>query len=260
VSARECAADDLVVERTGAVLVLTINRPSQRNAMTLAVARRIAQALDVLDDDADLRACVMTGAGGTFCAGMDLKRFAAGERPSVPGRGFAGFVERPPRKPMIAAVEGWALGGGFEIAMACDLVVAGDGAGFGLPEVTRGLVARGGGAIRLPQLVPRAVAMELLLTGQPLNAARAAQIGLVNRVVADGGARDAAIELAAVIAANAPLAVSASKQIALSSREWRTQDAFLRQAEITDPVFASDDAIEGARAFAERRTPVWRSR
>jgi enoyl-CoA hydratase len=260
VTVQDGAADDLIVERVGAILVLTMNRPAQRNAMTLGVARRIAQQLDLLDNDPDLRACVLTGAGRTFCAGMDLKRFAAGEVASVPGRGFAGLVEQPPRKPLIAAVEGWALGGGFEIAVACDLVVAGEGARFGLPEVTRGLVARGGGAVRLPQLIPRAVAMEVLLTGQPLDAARAVRMGLVNQVVADGAARDAAIELARVIATNAPLAVAASKQVALSSREWSAEDAFRRQAEITGPVFESDDAAEGVRAFTERRPPIWRGR
>lgn len=251
---------EALVERDGAVLVITINRSDQKNAMTRAAADVIAAALDELDADPGLSVGVLTGAGGSFCAGMDLKRFAAGEPASVPGRGFGGLTERPPAKPLIAAVEGHALAGGFELVLACDLVVAAKGARFGLPEVKRGLVARGGGLIRLPRLVPRALAMELVLTGDTLTADRAAALGLVNHVVDDATALVAALDLARRLAANAPLALAAAKRIAAESADWPLAEAFARQAPIADPVFASEDAREGAVAFAEKRAPVWRGR
>jgi enoyl-CoA hydratase len=237
-------------EAEGAVLVVTIDRPEARNAVNLAVAQGIAAALERLDGDGALRAGVLTGAGGTFCAGMDLKAFVAGERPHVAGRGFAGIVQGPPRKPLIAAVEGWALAGGFEVALACDLIVAGRDASFGIPEVKRGLVAAGGALLRLP----RRVALELGLTGEPIGAERAYEMGLVCRVVEPGDALAAALELARTIAANGPLAVDATKRILVADEDWE------RQAEIVAPVFLSQDAREGARAFAEKRAPVWRGR
>jgi enoyl-CoA hydratase len=248
------------VDEDDGVLVITIDRPEQRNAMTRAAAERIAAALDELDRRADLAVAVLTGAGGSFCAGMDLKRFLAGETSSVPGRGFGGVTEAPPVKPLIAAVEGWALAGGFELMLACDLVVAGEGARFGLPEVKRGLVARAGGLLRLPQRLPRAVALEMVLTGEPMPATRAEALGLVNRVVPDGSALAAALDLARAIAANAPLAVAASKRILVESPSWPADEQWQRQAVLADPVFASADAQEGARAFAERRPPSWQSR
>jgi enoyl-CoA hydratase len=251
---------ELIAERDGAVLVISINRPEQKNAMTRTAAELLAGALDELDGDPALSVGVLTGTGGTFCSGMDLKRFAAGERPSVPGRGFGGLTERPPAKPLIAAVEGYALAGGFELVLACDLVVAARGARFGLPEVRRGLVARGGGLIRLPRLVSRAVAMELILTGDFIDADRALAMGLVNRVVADGAASAEAIALAQRLARNAPLALSASKRVVVESADWPLGEAFARQIPITDPVFASEDAREGAVAFAEKRVPNWRGR
>jgi enoyl-CoA hydratase len=254
------ADGEVLVEADGGVLTIAIDRPQQRNAVTLAVAERIAAALTELDERPDLAVGVLTGTGGTFCAGMDLKRFLAGEHAHVPGRGFGGLVEAPPRKPLIAAVEGWALGGGFELVLACDLVVAGEGARFGLPEARRGLIARAGGAVRLPRRLPRAIALELLLTGEPLDAARAAAHGLVNRVVPDGGALAAAQELAAAIATNAPMAVMTAKALALDSAGWPEAELFARQAAYTEPVFASADAREGAAAFAERRTPHWQGR
>jgi enoyl-CoA hydratase len=241
-----------------AILVISINRPDQRNAVNAAVSRGIAHALDLLDSRPDLRVAVLHGVGSTFCAGMDLKAFAAGEKIPDPVRGFAGVVERPPTKPLIAAVEGWALGGGFEIVLACDLVTAGESARFGLPEVRRGLAARGGGAFRLPRRVPHMLAMELLLTGEPLDAQRAARFGLVNRLVPDGTALDAAIELAAKIALGAPRSVRASKRVALESSDWPLGECFERQREYLEPVFSSDDAQEGVAAFRERRSPVWR--
>jgi enoyl-CoA hydratase len=244
----------LVVD--GDVLVVTIDRPEARNAVNLAVAEGIAAAVDRLDGDDALRVGVLTGAGGTFCAGMDLKAFVAGERPFVEGRGFAGIVRRPPAKPLIAAVEGWAVAGGFEIALACDLIVAARDARFGIPEVKRSLVAAGGALIRLPRRIPYHLAAELALTGDPIDAERAHAVGLVARLAEPGGAVTAARELAATIAANGPLAIAATKRI-LTADEG---DAWERQAEIADPVFASEDAREGAQAFAEKRAPVWRGR
>jgi enoyl-CoA hydratase len=253
--------DDVVlVERRGAVQVVTINRPQARNALDAAVARLVAAAVDELDASDDLRAGVLTGAAGFFSAGMDLKAFLRGETPAIEGRGLCGITRTPPRKPLIAAVEGGALAGGFELVLACDLVVAGRGARFGVPEVTRSLVAAGGAALLLPQRVPRAVALELLLTGAPMAADRAAAVGLVNRVVDDGTALDAALELAGVIAANGPLAVAATKQIVQSAPAWAPDEMYERLDEIVGPVFASEDAREGSTAFAERRPPVWRGR
>jgi enoyl-CoA hydratase len=241
-------------------LLITINRPARRNAMTRAAGERIAAALDLLDDDPELRVGVLTGAGGTFCAGMDLHRFAAGELASVPGRGFAGLTERPPSKPLIAAVEGYALAGGFEAVLACDLVVAARGARFGLPEVRRGLVARAGGLLRLPRRMPWSAAMRLVLTGDMIDAAQAERFGLVTEVVDDGAALDHARALAARIAANAPLSVQASKRVMSESADWSAAEQFRRQAAITDPVFTSGDAKEGARAFIEKRPPNWSGR
>lgn len=242
------------------VLVVTIDRPQARNAVTAAVAQGIAEAMERLDADDDLRVGVLTGAEGTFCAGMDLKAFVRGERPTVAGRGFAGLVERPPVKPLIAAVEGYALAGGFEIVLACDLVVAGEGAVFGIPEVRRGLVAAGGGLLRLPKRIPYHQAMELALLGNHVPAARARELGLVNRLVPDGTALDAALALAAEVSANGPLAVAASKRIVASAGSWSDDEAWERQAAIAAPVATSKDAIEGATAFAEKRPPVWTSR
>jgi enoyl-CoA hydratase len=253
-------ADEVLVERRGAVQVITINRPDARNALDRAVAEGVAAAVDELDAADELRAGVLTGAGGTFSSGMDLKAFLRGERPVVEGRGLCGITRTPPRKPLLAAVEGWALAGGFELVLACDLVVAGRSARFGVPEVKRSLVAAGGGALLLPRRVPYAVALEMLLTGEPLDAGRAHGVGLINRVVDDGAALDAAVELAEVVAANGPLAVAATKRIAAATRDWSTEEGWDRQDELTGPVLASEDAREGAAAFAERRSPVWRGR
>jgi enoyl-CoA hydratase len=239
------------------VLIVTINRPGQRNAINQEVATRLSQAWQRLDDDASLRVAVLTGAGGAFSAGMDLHALRCGEGASAGGRGFAGTVERPPGKPLIAAVEGWALGGGFELALACDLIVASETARFGLPEVTRGVVAAGGGALRLAQRVPHAAAMELVLTGAPIDAARAERLGLVNRLTPPGQALAVAVRLAASIAANAPLAVRASKRVVTESPGWSPEHAFQRQSQIFGPVLASADAREGARAFTEKRPPTW---
>ncbi|MHA6624927.1 crotonase/enoyl-CoA hydratase family protein [Pseudonocardia sichuanensis] len=251
------APEVLVSTPADGVLVVTIDRPRARNAVTAAVAQGIAEAMDRLDRDPALRVGVLTGAGGTFCAGMDLKAFVRGERPVVPGRGFAGVTQQPPAKPLIAAVEGYALAGGFELVLACDLVVAAEGATFGIPEVKRGLVAAAGGLLHLPRRIPYHQAMELALLGNHIPAARARDLGLVNRLVPDGTALDAAIALAGEISANGPLAVRASKRIVASAPGWSDEERWERQAEIAGQVSASKDAIEGARAFAEKRPPVW---
>jgi enoyl-CoA hydratase len=231
------------VSTHGHVAVVTIDRPHRRNAINRTTAEALAACFVALDADPAIRAIVLTGAGGTFSAGMDLRDFPEQGRPHVPGRGFAGFVQAPPQVPVIAAVEGWALGGGFEMVLACDLVVAAQDARFGLPEVTRGLAARGGGVFRLPRRMPYAP--------------RAAEHGLVNELTPPGQALEAAIRLAEKVAANAPLAVSASVQVVRRSVDWLDSEAFDQQNAWFDPVFASADATEGARAFSERRAPQW---
>ncbi|WP_435742006.1 crotonase/enoyl-CoA hydratase family protein [Nocardioides sp. SYSU DS0663] len=248
---------DLLVEERGRVLVLTMNRPESRNAMSMAMAHQIADALTDFDARPDLSVAVITGGGGTFCAGMDLKGFARGERPVVEGRGFAGIVQQPPRKPVVAAVEGYALAGGFEIVLACDLVVAAEDAKFGLPEVKRGLTAAAGGLLRLQHRVPYHLAMELVLTGRMWPAVEAADAHLVNRLAAPGSALEAALELAEEVAANAPLALAASKRVLVESVDWPLEEKFTRQHDVVDPVRHSADAKEGAAAFVEKRDPVW---
>jgi enoyl-CoA hydratase len=250
----------VLTERRERVLLITINRPDQRNAVNAAVAEGIAAAVEELDSDAALSVGVLTGAGKGFCAGMDLKAFVTGERPYVEGRGFAGLVERPPAKPLIAAVEGFAVAGGLEVALACDLIVASRGARLGIPEVKRSLVAAGGGLLRLPRVLPRNVAMELALTGEPILAERAYELGMVSRVAEPGDAVARALELAEAIAANAPLALAATKRILVESPDWSDSEFFARQREISDPVARSEDAREGATAFAEKREPVWKGR
>jgi enoyl-CoA hydratase len=247
-------------ERRERILVITINRPEQRNAVNAAVANGIADALDELDYDHDLTLGVLTGAGKGFSAGMDLKAFATGDVPHVDGRGFAGITQCASRKPLIAAIEGFAVAGGLEVALACDLIVAARGARLGIPEVKRSLVAAGGGLLRLPKMLPRNVAVELALTGEPIDAERAHALGLVNRLAEPGGALETALGLAREIAANGPLALQATKRILLESADWPEREFFARQAEISGPVFASEDAQEGARAFAEKRDPVWRGK
>jgi enoyl-CoA hydratase len=248
------------VEARDGVLVITIDRPQARNAIDRAVAEGIAAALDRLDGDDALALGVITGAGGYFSAGMDLKAFAAGQPSHAGGRGFAGIVERPPATPLIAAVEGFAVAGGFEIALACDLIVAARGARLGIPEVKRSLVASGGALLRLPRRIPYHVAMELALTGDPISAERGHELGLVNRLAEPGGALAAALELAAAITPNGPLALAATKRILVEAPGWPEDAAWERQRAIAGPVFASDDAREGAVAFAEKRPPVWRRR
>ncbi|WP_286958436.1 MULTISPECIES: crotonase/enoyl-CoA hydratase family protein [Arsenicicoccus] len=253
-------SEQVLVEARDGVQIITINRPDTKNALNLEVAVAVAAAVDELDAQDDLRVGVLTGAGGVFSAGMDLKAFLAGESPAIEGRGLCGITQTPPRKPLIGAVEGWALAGGFELLLACDLVVASGTARFGVPEVKRSLVAGGGAALHLARRIPLALALELLLTGDPIDADRAARIGLVNRLVPEGEALASALELASTIAANGPLAVAATKAIAKQSADWTWADGWVAQDALMMPVFESSDAREGAQAFAEKRPPVWTGR
>jgi len=251
-------ADAVLTEVDDGIAVITINRPEARNAVNGEVARGIAAAVEEFDGSGDVRVLILTGAGGTFSAGMDLKGFLAGDSPVVEGRGFAGIAERPPAKPVIAAVEGYALAGGFEIALSCDMIVASEAAKFGLPEVRRGLVAGAGGLLRLPRRVPYHLAMEIALTGEHFTAERLWQAGLVAAMVGAGEALAGARELAARVAKGAPLALAASKRVIVESADWDSGEAFARQGEVIRPVFVSADAMEGAAAFTEKRAPVWR--
>jgi len=252
-------SEEVLVTVADGIIEVTINRPEARNAMSKAAAEGIAAAMDRLDAENDLRCAILTGAGGTFCSGMDLKGFLSGELPVVPGRGFGGLTEWTPKKPVIAAVDGYALAGGFELALACDMIVANANARFGVPEAKRGLVAAGGGVVQLPRLLPRPLAMEMALTGDPIDAGRAFELGLVNRVT-DGPAIEAARELAQAIAANGPLAVIASKGIIRDSWLWSDEDVMAKQAPYIAHVFSSEDAREGATAFAQKRKPEWKGK
>jgi enoyl-CoA hydratase len=253
-------SDEVLVEVADGIMTVTLNRPKAKNAANKALAVGVAAAMDELDSNDDIRVAILTGAGGTFCSGMDLKAFVTGEMPMVEGRGFAGITEKPPQKPLIAAVEGYALAGGLELMITCDLIVAADNAKFGIPEVKRGLAAAAGGLIRLPRQIPSRLAMELALTGDFITAERAQSMGLINRVVPAGTALDAAKELAAAICANGPLAVRISKQVVTQSGDWSGEEMWQKQQEVVMPIFTSEDAIEGATAFAEKRAPNWKGK
>jgi enoyl-CoA hydratase len=254
------SAEPVLTERRGNVLLITLNRPEVRNAVNAALAAGVAGALEELDGDEGLSVGVLTGTGGFFCAGMDLGAFVKGESPWFGDRGFAGIAQRASRKPLIAAIEGFAVAGGMEIALACDLIVAARGAKMGIPEVTRSLVAAGGALLRLPRRTPYHVVMELALTGELLPAERFHELGLVNRVTDPGGAVDAALELAEGLARNGPLALIASKQILQQQFDWSAEEMWEKQGAISGPVFASEDAKEGANAFKEKREPRWQGR
>jgi enoyl-CoA hydratase len=254
------ASDAVRTERSDSVMLITIDRPEVRNAVNAAVAEGIAHALDELDGDDSLSVGVLTGAGGFFCAGMDLGAFVKGESPGFGDRGFAGIAQRASVKPLIAAIEGFAVAGGLEVALACDLIVAARGAKLGIPEAKRSLVAAGGALLRLPRRMPYHVVMELALTGDPLPAERFQEFGVVNRLAEPGSAVDVALELAASISRNGPLAVAASKRILQEQFDWPTAEMFARQGAISGPVFVSEDAKEGAAAFKEKRDPVWQGR
>ncbi|MBH0781034.1 crotonase/enoyl-CoA hydratase family protein [Nocardia bovistercoris] len=252
--------DTVLTEFGDGIAVITINRPEVRNAIDRVTARGIAAAVDEFEGRSDLVVGILTGAGGTFCSGMDLEAFLRGEAPLVRGRGFGGLVERPPTKPLIAAVEGWALAGGFELALSADLIVASRTARFGIPEVKRGLVAAAGGLLRLPKTLPYQLAMQIALTGEPLSAVDGHRYGLVNVLSEPGAAVADARELAMRIACNAPLAVEATKQIVAGAARWVDAEGFAAQEQAVAKVLASQDAREGARAFAEKRAPRWQGR
>jgi enoyl-CoA hydratase len=240
------------------VAVITINRPEARNAIDRETALAVEAAAQQVNDDPEVRCAVITGAGGNFCAGMDLKAFLRGEVVRLPNTGFAGMTQSELKKPFIAAVEGYALAGGFEIMLACDMIVASSAAKFGLTEVKRGLVANAGGLVRLPRQMPIKLATEFVLTGDIYPVERLADAGLVNRVVPEGEALAEAIKLAQTIAANGPMAVAVSRRVLKESLEWSEAELFDRQFAITAAVFESEDAREGASAFAEKRKPVWK--
>ncbi len=253
-------SDEVLRERQGHIEILTINRPEARNAINGAVSKAFTAAFDELEIDDDCNVVIITGAGDkAFCAGMDLKAFAAGEAGDIMGArgGFGGIAQRDFAKPIIAAVNGSALAGGCEIMLSCDLVVAVEEARFGIPEVKRGLVAGAGGLFRLPKRIPPAIALELALTGDPIDAERALAIGLINRVVPADKLMESALELAGTIAANAPLAVRVSKQVMKAGGELPEPEAWKLSNDALPPVFGSADAMEGAVAFAEKRDPVW---
>jgi len=246
-------SDVLLTERRGRVLVMTLNRPDQRNALNAELADALAAALAELDQDAELTAGVLTGNGKNFCAGMDLKEFATVGPPAALGPIFQNGSE----KPLIGGVHGPVFAGGFELALVCDLLVAADDASFGVPEVKRGLLAAGGALIRLASRLPYAVAMEMALTGDPIDAAAAERYGLVSKVVSQDQVVDEAIALAERIAVNAPLSIAASKQMIRNSVGRTEAEGWAEQGPLAGKVFSSKDSIEGAIAFAEKRQPNW---
>ncbi|WP_330254152.1 crotonase/enoyl-CoA hydratase family protein [Nocardia sp. NBC_00565] len=256
-----------LVERKGNVVLITINRPEARNAVNAAVSTAVGDALVEAENDPEIRVIVITGAGDkSFCAGADLKAISRGEGVFAPGNehwGFAGFVRHVVSKPTIAAVNGTALGGGTELALSADLIVAAESASFGLPEVKRGLLAGAGGVFRLPAQIPQRLAMEMILTGDPISAATAREYGLINQIVPDGTVVEAALALAERIAVNAPLSVQASKRIALGIQAGdrpAENDRWGHSEAEWEGLMNSEDAKEGPLAFAEKRAPVWKSR
>lgn len=249
--------DEVLVDHLDGLVVITINRPQVRNAVNRAVSYGVCEAIDEMERRPDLRLAILTGAGGNFCAGMDLKAFSQGEITRVEGRGILGIAYTPPKKPLIAAVEGYALAGGFEAVLACDLLVASRTAMFGLPEAKRGLAAAAGGLLRLPRLIPPRIAMEMALTGEMVSAQRLAQYGLVNALVEPGQALIEAKRLAGLILANAPMSVALSKQVIVEQLDWPLDEMFARQDALLGHVLRSADAQEGARAFIDKRPARW---
>ncbi len=250
------ANDAVLTEKRGRVLLITLNRPEARNAVNSDVGRGILAAAKQLDEDAGLTAGVLTGAGKGFCSGMDLKAFLEGGMPE----GFGEFLAAGAKKPLIAAVEGFALAGGLELALACDLLVAAKGVRLGIPEVGVGLFAAGGALMRLPRRVPYGTAMEMALTADPITAEKAHELGLVARVAEPGKSLEVALELAERIAKNAPLAVSASKQLVRETAGRTEEEFWEHQKTLSAVVFRSEDAKEGPLAFAQKRAPDWKGR
>jgi enoyl-CoA hydratase/carnithine racemase len=243
------------------ILVVTIDRPERRNAIDHATAHRLEAAWDALDGDPGLSAAVLTGAGGFFCAGADLKAAATGAPPArTARRGQFGTIQAPPAKPVLAAVEGDALGGGCELALACDLIVASHTSRFGLPEVRRGVLAAAGGLVRLPRRLPFNVAMEMALTGAPVAAERLYALGMINRLCAPGAALDGALDLARIIAENAPLAIAGAKRVMTTALTAAEPDAWAAQEPELERVRNSADYREGIAAFAQKRPPQWQGR
>jgi enoyl-CoA hydratase len=248
---------EVLVERFGHVQVIKLNRPSARNALNAGVGRGVAQAIDDAEGSDDIRVSVLTGTGGVFSSGMDLRAFLDGETPEVGERGLCGITVESPSKPLIGAAEGWALAAGLELLLACDVVIAGAGTRLGLPEVTRGLMAGGGGAMSLPRRIPFACAMQMLLTGDPIDAERAAALGLVSEVVPAGKALERSLEIANRIGRNGPMAVRATKAVARLSQDHVAVDIRMIHDDLKRALVDSRDAREGARAFAEGRVPEW---
>jgi enoyl-CoA hydratase len=250
----------ILFERVDHVAVITINRPHRRNAFDLATAQAMESAVDEFEADPQLRVAIVTGAGGTFSAGQDMKAAARGEIARTERRGGCGIMLEPPNKPVIAAVEGHALGGGLELCLACDLIVAARGAAMGLPEASRAVPAMGGGLFRLPRRIPYHRAMEVALTGKPLTAEQFYELGLVNRLAEPGQSLSVAMELAREIADNGPVAVAASAAVVRRSQDWEDRQSWDLQIPLIEPVLESEDFKEGLAAFAEKRPPVWKGR
>ncbi|AHH19999.1 putative enoyl-CoA hydratase [Nocardia nova SH22a] len=242
------------------ILIITIDRPERRNAFDGATARAMETTIDEFEADDSLRVAILTGSDVVFSAGQDLIAAAGGDMATTERRGGFGIMAQPPAKPLIAAVEGHALAGGLELCLACDLIVSSRTASMGLPEAARSLVAVGGGCFRLPKRIPYHLAMELILTGKPWPATHFADLGLVNRLTEPGHALAGALELARAIVAAGPLAVRASKQIAMHAHDWTDDEAWRKQWEYASAITDSEDLREGLRAFAEKRTPVWKGR
>ncbi len=245
--------DAVLTEQRGRVLLITLNRPDAMNAINGALSSGLVAAVEQLDSDPGLTAGVLTGAGRGFCAGMDLKAFARGEDIGPMMR----FIKDGARKPLVGAIEGFALAGGLELALACDLLVAAEGVKLGIPEAGVGLFAAAGGLLRLPSRVGFGKAMEMAITADPITAEEAAQFGLIARVTPKGGAVEAAMVLAERIARNAPLAVAASKQLIKATQGVTDEEFYALQLPLQRSVFTSNDAKEGPRAFAEKRAPDW---
>ncbi len=247
----------VLIEASDGLMVITVDRPAVKNAIDYAAAEAIAHALDRLDTDDTLSVAIVTGAGGGFCSGMDLSAFLQGSKPSYGDRGFAGMTRRSADKPLIAAVEGFAVAGGFEMALACDIIIAAEGARFALPEVRRGLLAAAGALLRLPRRMPYHAVMDIALTGEPVTAERLHTLGIVSRLTAPGSALDEAKLVARQIMAGGPLAVAATKRILIEQQDWTLDTMWDRQDPLFRSVADSSDAKEGAAAFKERRPPQW---